>query len=324
MRRRALALFILFAALLAAFAPSAFAVTPDDWDEANPGALVEEHLYAQTAVLIDAETGDVLFDKDASVRMYPASTTKIMTVLLALESDIGLDEQITIPDIAANVPSDSSVVPVTPGEVMPFRDLLYGTMLHSGNDGANAIAVLVGGSIEAFVESMNQRAAQIGCTNTHFANAHGYHDEAHYSTAHDLALIAQTAMQNEDFRQIVSTAGYTMSPTENRGAYDIVTGAEMVNPNSGYYYEGCIGIKTGFHSQAGQCFVGALEKDGITLISVVLKTSTTPGDRSKMWWDTRKLFTYGMEQYVPYTLSDLFEAAGTSINTGPLRPVFAM
>ena len=314
MRRRAFALFLVLLTLFACFAPQASAA-PSDWDENNPGALLPTHLYAQTAVLIDAETGDVLFDKDSLVRMYPASTTKIMTLLLAVESDIPLDEEITIPDVAENVPSDSSKVPVYAGERMSFEDLLYGTMLRSGNDGANAIAYLVGGSVAEFVTMMNDRAAEIGCTGTHFANAHGYHDETHYSTAYDLALITQEATQNETFRQIVSTPAYIMAPTENRGAYKLTNTAAMVNPDSSYYYEGCIGVKTGYHSRAGQCFVGALNRDGIFLISVVLNTSTEASDTTKKWYDTRKLFEYGLAQYQPYLLSDLFEASGRNINT---------
>ena len=314
MRRRAVALFFVLLTLFACLAPQAYAA-PSDWDENNPGALLPTHLYAQTAVLIDAETGDVLFDKDSLVRMYPASTTKIMTLLLAVESDIPLDEEITIPDVAENVPSDSSKVPVYAGERMSFEDLLYGTMLHSGNDGANAIAYLVGGSVAEFVTMMNDRAAEIGCTGTHFSNAHGYHDDAHYSTAYDLALITQEAMRNETFRQIVSTPTYTMAPTENRGAYNLTNTAAMVNPDSSYYYEGCIGVKTGYHSRAGQCFVGALNREGIFLISVVLNTSTEASDTTKKWYDTRKLFEYGLAQYQPYLLSDLFEASGRNINT---------
>lgn len=314
MRRRAFALFFVLLTLFACLAPQASAA-PSDWDENNPGALLPTHLYAQTAVLIDAETGDVLFDKDSLVRMYPASTTKIMTLLLAVESDIPLEQEITIPDVAENVPSDSSKVPVYAGEQMTFQDLLYGTMLRSGNDGANAIAYLVGGSIAEFVAMMNDRAAEIGCTGTHFANAHGYHDETHYSTAYDLALITQVAMQNEVFRQIVSTPTYTMAPTVNRGAYEITTSSAMVNPDSSYYYEGCIGVKTGYHSRAGQCFVGALERDGVSLISVVLRTASDSSDVTKKWEDTEKLFDYGLAQYQPYSIIDLFDASGRNINT---------
>ena len=314
MRRRAFALFFVLLTLFACLAPQASAA-PSDWDENNPGALLPTHLYAQTAVLIDAETGDVLFDKDSLVRMYPASTTKIMTLLLAVESDIPLDEEITIPDVAENVPSDSSKVPVYAGERMSFEDLLYGTMLHSGNDGANAIAYLVGGSVAEFVTMMNDRAAEIGCTGTHFSNAHGYHDDTHYSTAYDLALITQEAMRNETFRQIVSTPTYTMAPTENRGAYNLTNTAAMVNPDSSYYYEGCIGVKTGYHSRAGQCFVGALEREGVSLISVVLSAGRTSSDVALKWEDTEKLFEYGLSQYQPYLLTDLFEASGRNINT---------
>ncbi len=314
MRRRAVALFFVLLTLFACLAPQASAA-PSDWDENNPGALLPTHLYAQTAVLIDAETGDVLFDKDSLVRMYPASTTKIMTLLLAVESDIPLDEEITIPDVAENVPSDSSKVPVYAGERMSFEDLLYGTMLHSGNDGANAIAYLVGGSVAEFVAMMNARAAELGCTGTHFSNAHGYHDETHYSTAYDLALITQEAMRNETFRQIVSTPTYTMAPTENRGAYNLTNTAAMVNPDSSYYYEGCIGVKTGYHSRAGQCFVGALEREGVTLISVVLSAGRESNEPTKKWEDTEKLFSYGLAQYQPYSLIDLFDLSGRDINT---------
>ena len=168
-------LIILFLLL----SPSLALAAPEDYDVNTPEALTQDELYGESAVAIDADTGEILFSKNARVRMYPASTTKVMTLLLAVESGWSFDTPVTIPPEAAEIPSDSSTVPVYPGEVMSFGDLLYGLMLHSGNDAANAVAVLVSGSIPAFVQRMNERAAELGCTGTHFANAHGYHDENH-------------------------------------------------------------------------------------------------------------------------------------------------
>ncbi|MBQ3223404.1 MAG: D-alanyl-D-alanine carboxypeptidase, partial [Clostridia bacterium] len=195
-----------------------------------PGAgaeqlLLPESLAAETAILIDAKTGAPLFEKNADRAMYPASTTKIMTCLLALEYG-HLEEEIVIPKEAANVPKDSSLMPVTVGEEMMFIDLLYGLMLHSGNDSANAVAVIVGGSIDGFVDMMNAKAAELGMTNTHFSNAHGYHADDHYTTARDMARLVQAAMQNPEFRQIVGTPAYIIEPTNKRSER-----LKMVNSN---------------------------------------------------------------------------------------------
>ena len=191
MHRKLSALLSLILILAVALAAPALALTPNDYDAASPAQLSSDMLYSQAAVLIDAGSGDVLFGKNERDRMNPASTTKIMTLLLGIESGIPLDQQIAIPQAAADIPGDSSIIPVYPGETMSFGDLLLGFMLASGNDGANAVAVLVSGSVDNFVELMNRRAAEIGCTDTHFANAHSYTDENHYTTAYDLALITR-------------------------------------------------------------------------------------------------------------------------------------
>ncbi len=187
----------------------------DLYDPENPKALRDRDLQGTACVLMDRSSGRVLYDKNAESKRYPASTTKIMTLLLALEYG-HLNETVTIPQEALEVPSDSSRTPVKPGEEMPFIDLLYGMMMKSGNDAANSVAVIVAGSVPAFVEKMNQRAAELGCTGTHFMNPHGYHDEEHYSTAKDLALIAREGMRHNTFRAIVSAMEYTMAPTGQR------------------------------------------------------------------------------------------------------------
>ncbi len=296
-------------ALLLLFASPALAA-PSDYDSSAPASLTEDQLYGSSAIVIDADTGEVLFSKNARTRMYPASTTKIMTLLLAVETGWDLDTMVTIPPEAENIPSDSSIVPVYSGETMTFRDLLYGMMLRSGNDAANAVAVLVGGSVANFVERMNARAQELGCEGTHFANAHGYHDENHYTTAQDLAIIAQAGMQNETFREIVSTYSYTMN-ISTRGEVPITNGNLMLNPTGNYYNEDIIGVKTGYHSRAGYCHVGAASRDGVTLITVTLNCE----QREYGWADTERLSEYGFTCYTGYSLEQLFELAGSRIAT---------
>ena len=293
----------LVAALLVMGCIAAQAEGSAAYDINNPQLLQPEHLYAESALLVDEDSGEVLFSKNSRVRMFPASTTKIMTLLLALESDIALDTQVTIPSEASDIPEGSSVIPVKPGDVTSFSDLLYGFMLSSGNDGANAVAVLVGGSIENFVDRMNQRAAAIGCEGTHYVNAHGYQDPDHYTTAQDLALISRVAMQNPVFRQIVAAPRWTM--TIRRGGSTVNT--EIISRNSllqsgeKYYYADCTGIKTGHHNKAGWCFVGSAEREGKRVICVVLNCE----EEMSKWYDAARLFEYGFTRYEPVTLASL-------------------
>ena len=314
MLRRMRWMAVLLAALVAlTSAVTAFAESPSDYNKNVPQLLREDHLYADAAILMDAENGNVLFAKNARKRMYPASTTKVMTLLLALESGIAMDTTIVIPQQAMEIPADSSLVPVFPGDVMTFRDLLYGFMLTSGNDGANAVAVLVSGSVDGFVERMNRKAKELGCEDTHFANPHGYHDEEHYSTALDLARIARAAVQMESFRRIVSAPNYTMSIQRGNTSVDtrVLNTNALLKKDSSYYYSDCIGIKTGYHSMAGQCFVGAAERDGVRLVTVDLHS---PASIDK-WVDTIRLFNFGFTRYTGYSLEQMFTFASSRIAT---------
>ena len=298
-------IIVLLAALLALFfALPACAVTPEDYDKNLPQMLEEDHLYAESAVLMDALSGRVLFTKNPRARMYPASTTKIMTLMLALESGITLDTPVVIPQQAAKIPRDSTLVPVFPGDQMTFGDLLYGFMLASGNDAANAIATLVAGSLDAFVERMNQRAATLGCRDTHFVNAHGYMD---------LARITQAALEIDMFRQISACPRYTMTIRRDG---EIITPTRansnvLLLEDSRYYYPECIGVKTGTHSMAGNCFVGAAERDGVRLVSVVLKCPQS----TQKWTDTIRLFDYGYTRFKGISLEQLFTASSDQIAT---------
>lgn len=281
---------------------------PSDYVRATPENLLPDHLYGESTVVMDADTGEILFSKNSRVRMYPASTTKIMTLLLALESGVSFDTPVTIPPEAGNVPADSSLIPVYKGEVTTFGDLLYGMMIHSGNDGANALAVLLGGSLDAFVQRMNERAAELGCVGTHFTNAHGYHDEHHYSTAQDLALITREALKYEEARKIVTTTSYTMK-VYPRGEIPLSSSNSMLYESSSYYYEDCIGVKSGTHSRAGKCFVAAAERDGVRLIVVTLKCA----ENDNRWVDCIRMFNYGFTCYTAYSLEQMFDATGSSL-----------
>ena len=293
--------------------PAGLAETPQDYDKNLPQLLTGGNLSAHAAVLMDGVSGRVLFRKNAGERMYPASTTKIMTLMLALESGIPMDTPVIIPQQAAQIPRDSTLVPVFPGDQMTFGDLLYGFMLTSGNDGANAVAVLVGGSVEAFVQRMNNRAAELGCTNTHFVNPHGYHDVNHYTTAEDLAIITQAALEYEQFRQIVSCQSYTLTIVRNGETLNPRRANTnlLLNKESNYFYENCIGVKTGTHSMAGNCFVGATERDGVRLISVVLNCP----EPNQKWVDSIRLFNYGYTRFTACTMEDMFARARDRIAT---------
>ena len=274
----------------------------DTYDKKNPQNLYPEDIEGEAAIVMDQRSGRVLFEKNADQKLYPASTTKVMTLLLALEYG-HLNDIVTIPKDANKVPSDSSLVPVTPGEKMPFIDLLYGLMMHSGNDAAVAVGVIVAGSADNFVAMMNQRARDLGCENTHFANPHGYMDETHYTTARDLAIITREAMKNDMFREIVSAKSYTMSATEKRETLKLATTNSMFVKTSPYYYQYEVGVKTGYHSKSLHCFAGAAKKADVSLVSVTLKTS-----KNGKWIDTSRLMEYGFAQYKTYPFDQIYKA----------------
>ena len=280
------------------------------YSDEHPEALTPDQIYAQSFILINQEDGRVLLEKNADVRMNPASTTKIMTLLLAVEFG-NLNEIYRIPAAAEDIPKDSSVVPVTVGEEMTLADMLYGMMLRSGNDAANAVAWLIGGTVENFVSMMNAKAIELGCTGTHFVNPHGYTADDHYTTARDLALITQAAMENATVRRIVGTGQYTMAPTNLREEYVIQNSNLMVVYGSEFRYSGATGVKTGTTSAAGQCLVSAAEKNGVRLICVTLK-STTAFTNAK-WQDARRLLNFGFAQYHTYTFAELYDMLNLTV-----------
>ena len=262
---------------------------PVYFDDEHPETLKDTYLYARNACLINAVSGEVLLEKAADEKAEPASTTKIVTLLTAL-SMCDPDDDIVIPEEAAEVPKDSSLVPVYPGETMTMRDLLYAMIIRSGNDAANAVAVLCAGSTEAFVKQMNETAGKLGMKNSHFVNAHGYAAEDHYSTARDLTIAARNGMTQELFSRIVTCLKYTLPATEKRAALPLELKWEIFDPESEYCIPHAAGIKSGYTSSAGFCYVGAYQENGVTLIAAVL------GDkrRNMAWTDLKRLFAFGM------------------------------
>jgi D-alanyl-D-alanine carboxypeptidase len=261
---------------------------PEFFDDADPKSLSGEFLNAKASVLVNARTGEILFSKNLDERLYPASTTKMMTLLLAVECG-RLDEMVVLPASTGEVAKDSSLVPVYPGERMSMRDLLYGLMLRSGNDAANAVAELCAGSVGQFVTQMNERARQLGMNGTQFTNPHGYHDPEHYSTARDLAVLALHAMANPVFREVASTLEYDLQPTSKRGVLHISNTSELLKPSSPFYFEGAAGIKSGYTSAAGFCYAGTAQKGEAHMVAVILGSRT----RNRAWNDMARLFRYG-------------------------------
>ncbi len=266
---------------------------PIYFDESAPLTLTADDLYATACLVMDAPSGSILFAHAADERRYPASTTKMMTLLLAIESG-RLDETVIVPQSAADIPQDSSLVPVYPGEEMQMRDLLHGLMIRSGNDAANAVAELCAGGIDAFVAKMNQRAHELGMTKTHFVNPHGYHDSDHYSTARDLAILARQGLTDATFCEIATCLYYTLPATDQREPLVLQNSYEIFRPDSEYYIPGAAGVKSGYTSYAGFCYVGAAQRDGRTMIAVVLGVPT----RNRAWMDLRRLFAYGFASQV--------------------------
>ncbi len=280
--------------------PVAFA---NEYDANHPENLTARNLRASAAIVIEQNSGQVLFEKNADEMRPPASTTKVLTVLLALTM-ANQDDIVTVSPYAASVPDDAAKLGLQAGEQVRMGDLIRATMVYSGNDGAIAIAEHIMGTEQAFVGLMNEAAARYGCTRTHFTNSHGYHDDHHLSTARDLAIIAREAMQNEEFRQIAMLTSFALPKTNlqeakrfNNRAIDFLQAGDDNN----HYYQYATGIKTGNHSQAGDCFVGSATKNGIPLISVVLNSGSTD-----KWRDTRRLLEYGFTQYVSTTVAALY------------------
>ncbi len=258
---------------------------------------------ASAAILVEMNTESVLYEQDADRQIYPASLTKIMTCLLALEYG-NLDDTLTVSETALEgLHPDGSTANLQAGEKIQLYDLLYCVMLASANEACNVVAEYISGSVDAFVDLMNERAEQIGCTGTHFANAHGLHDDNHYTTARDLAKITMVALQNDTFLEICTTTSYTVPATNLSDARTLITTNYLVSDamTPDYYWSQASGVKTGYTSQAGRCLISTAEGSGMHLLSVVCGAKTIVEESGDLllenFTESRRLLEYGLDNF---------------------------
>lgn len=249
-------------------------------------------IEAEGGIVMDADTGTVLYGKNIHSAYYPASITKILTALIVLEN-CSLDEMVTFSHNAVyNVESGSSSAGLDEGDVISVRDCLYAMLLKSANEAANALAEHVAGTTEAFAEMMNEKAASLGCQDSHFANPSGLNDPEHYTSAYDMALIGQAALKNKTFMEIDSTLYYDLPVTKrNPEGGRIYPGHKMLKKNLAEYYPGCLGGKTGYTSLAGNTLVTFAQRDGLTLVAVILNGHLTH------YTDTKALLDFGFQNF---------------------------
>ena len=259
-------------------------------------ALEELSTDVKAGIIVETNTGKVIYEKDSEEKNYPASVTKILTAIIVLEN-CNLDDVATASKTAlSNIPVVYVTAPLSVGEEMRIEDLLYALMLKSANDAAYVLAEHVGGTIEGFSDMMNKKAEELGCKNSHFVNPNGIHDENHYTSAYDMYLIANYAMKNEEFVKIVSTYEYTLPATNKYKAADRImqNTNSFVDPKSSYYDESVKGIKTGTTTQAGNCLITDVSRDGLNFINVVLGAKTA----NSKFTETSKMIDYEFENYM--------------------------
>ncbi len=258
-------------------------------------ALTPPDLKAESAMLLDLKTGRIIYSKNPDKKVYPASTTKILTGIMALENG-NLQDTVTA-SVAALAPitNEDSHMGILIDEVLTMEQLINGMLVYSANDAANVIATHIGGTTDQFVEMMNQKAEEIGVTNTNFTNAYGIHDDNHYTTAEDIAMIAQYAMQNEQFREIVKKSSYTI-PATNKNEERILPATNLFLGTARsfkYQNDRITGIKTGFTSAAGYCLVSSAVEGDTELMAVVMKAP----NQETCYTNTNDLLDFGFDNY---------------------------
>ena len=272
------------------------AITPEQTTETTE--TDELPLTAEAAILMDATSGQILYEKNSDTKQYPASITKLMTILLALEKmeteNIHLTDTITFShDAIYTIEPGSSHIAIQEGETLTLEQVLYGIILQSANECSNGIAEFVDGSTEAFAKHMTARAKELGCQNTNFVNANGLFDKDHYTTAHDMALITKQLLTHDTYRKLVEKTYYEIPPTNKQDEIRYLHGQhQMLNKHSLYYYPEAKGGKTGFTNEALNTLVTFAKKGDTELIVVVLKCAG-----AQHYVDTKTLFDYGFDNY---------------------------
>lgn len=267
--------------------------------------------YSPYCILMEASTGNIIYEKDAHAKVPPASTTKIMTAILTLEHCQLTDTATVSHNAIYSVPVGYTHAYLVEGEILTIEQLLHILLIPSANDAANVLAEHIAGSVESFATMMNTKALELGMEDTHFVNPNGVQNEKHYSTAYDLALLGRYAMQNETFRKIVSTTQYTLPATNNYPKADryFKTTNELIAPDDrnsidNYYYPYATGIKTGYTNAAKNCIVASSKKDDVEYIVVILGADKLENGLSARYLDCINLFNYAFENYKTYTMHE--------------------
>ena len=303
--------------LLIALVMSLLCVPMASADETEPNIAQVPDILAKAALLVDPETDAVAYAKNEHDELYPASLTKIMTSLLVLEAvedgKLSLDQEITASETAfVGLSADGSNAGIKAGEIMTVRNLLYCVLVVSANEACNILAEAVSGSVEAFVEQMNQRAEELGCENTHFANANGLHNPDHYTSAWDLYLITKEALKNETFATISDTANVKIPATNLSGERNYWTTNHLLSTWRviGYLDKRAHGIKTGSTDEAGHCLVSSATQGSMTYISVILGAERVEENgvgNIRSFSETSRMFDYGFENFTYKTIIEKTE-----------------
>ena len=262
---------------------------------------------AGAVMLFDADSGTILFQKNIDQKIEPASTTKIMTLVLALENG-NMDDIVTVSSKAAGQLGSTLIPKLKNGEEVVFEDLINGMMMASGNDAAMAVAEHLGDTVDGFVTMMNAKASELGMTNTHFVTPHGLHDPDHVTTARDMAMLTQYALHNPQFVKIVNQKSYTMPKTNSNGERVVQNTNKLMQPDEPYYYQYATGVKTGSTKTqySGDCLVSSASKDGMNLVCLIFKTEEGNPLR---WTLSKDLFEWGFTNFKTVDLVTLMEKA---------------
>lgn len=267
--------------------------TPDTWPD-SPS------IHAEAGIVMEASTGLILYEKNINEQYYPASITKVMTALLAVENS-SLGEIVTFSKKAVfDIDQDSSRIGIDVGEQLTMQQCLYAILLESANEVSYAVAEHIGGSVEGFAQMMNDKAKSLGCLNTNFVNPHGLPDTEHVTTAYDMALITREAMKNETFRKIIGTRTYTIPPTNIQPQSRPMANHHKFIRKESYFYDDCIGGKTGYTSKAKYTLVTIAKRGDLEIISVIMKDDTS----EHQYKDTQKLLDFGFDNFTIYPVNE--------------------
>ncbi len=270
------------------------------WVSPAQALTYPDSIPAERALLVDQETGLILFEKNIHEKAFPASLTKIITTLIVLENG-NLDDEVTASALAvSNMDPQGSTQNILEGETMTLRDLLYCIMVASANEACNIVAEHIAGSVEAFVEMMNQKAQALGCENTHFTNTHGLHDDNHYTTAYDMYLFTKAALELPEFVEICNTAAKSIPPTNKTDKERVLYSTNYLISNhreAKYIYYPARGVKTGFTTPAGHCLVSTAQQGALSFVSVVMGAPVDEDGTIHSFSDTKTLFEWGFENF---------------------------